>query len=226
MAKGGGKRTYTRDSKGRFASGGGKSGALKGGTLTARTSLRRSKAKATPDASRQQAGAVTRAKAKLSSAMASSKRRGPVMAGVIRGKAANQVMRQAAKARAAAGYAAEAVAKKRGWNQDSQDAAFLRAAKKHRTNLAARFAASGKKTASKKAAKPASRPVEPMAKKAALAKAAPKRTSKGSGGMNVAAGRKAKEKWEMKRANQRFKKTSLPAAYSPKQTRKLRRVGV
>ena len=225
MAKGG-KRSYTRDSNGRFASGGGKSGATKGGTLAARSSLKRSKAKNVPGASRQQAGAVTRAKGKLSSAMESSKRQGPAMAGVIRGKAANQVIRQAGKARAAAGYAAEAAAKKRGWNQDSQDAAFLRAAKKQRANLATRFAASGKKTAPKKAAKP----TEPMAKKiapakAAPTKAAPKRTPNGSGGASVAAGRKAKEKWEMKRANQRFKKSPLPAGYSPKQTRKFRRVG-
>ena len=134
MAKGGGKRSYTRDSNGRFASGGGKSGATKGGTLAARSSLKRSKAKNVPGASRQQAGAVTRANAKLSSAMKSSKRTGPAMAGVIRGKAANQVIRQAGKARAAAGSAAEAAAKKRGWNRDSQSAAFLRAAKKQRAN--------------------------------------------------------------------------------------------
>ena len=48
MAKGGGKRAYTRDSNGRFASGGGKSGAMKGGTLAARSSLKRSKAKNVP----------------------------------------------------------------------------------------------------------------------------------------------------------------------------------
>jgi hypothetical protein len=180
MAKGGGKRTYTRDSNGRFASGGGRSGAMKGGTLAARSSLKRSKAKNVPGASRQQAGAVTRAKSKLSSAMESSKRQGPAMRGVIRGSAAKKAKADASSA----------------------------TSKGRSKELVKQFLASGKKAA------------KPMAKKAA-----PKRTPKGSGGTSVAAGRKAKEKWEMKRANQRFKKSPLPAGYSPKQTRKLRRVG-
>jgi hypothetical protein len=185
MAKGGGKRSYTRDSNGRFASSGGKSGATKGGTLAARSSLKRSKAKNVPGASRQQAGAVTRAKSKLSSAMKSSKRTGPAMAGVIRGGAAKKAKADASSA----------------------------TSKGRSKELVKQFLASGKKAA------------KPMAKKAAPAKAAPKRTPKGSGGTSVAAGRKAKEKWEMKRANQRFKKSRLPAGYSPKQTRKIRRVG-
>jgi hypothetical protein len=79
MARGGGRRNYTRDSSGRFAStpGGGPSrppkprrGALKpgGGTLTARARLKAARAKLTPGASRQQKAAVTRAANRLKAA--------------------------------------------------------------------------------------------------------------------------------------------------------------
>jgi hypothetical protein len=75
------------------------------------------------------------------------------------------------------------------------------------------------------AAKPAA--AKPMAKSApeqsAPAKAAKKRKPQ-MGGSSVAAGRKAKDKYQMKRANQRFKKTSLPADYAPKWTRKRTKV--
>ena len=218
MAKGGGKRTYTRDSNGRFASGGGKSAALKGGTLAARSSLKRSKAKDVSGASRQQAGAVTRAKAKLSSAMASSRRKGPAMPGVLRGGIARRAKADANKEFNKSYESVRAKGK-------SPTEAYSATSKSRGKKLAKQFLASGKKASAKKAVKPVSKPAEPMAKKTAPAKVAPKRTPKGSGGTSVAAGRKAKEKWEMKRANQRFKKTSLPAGYSPKQTRKIRRVG-
>lgn len=218
MAKGGGKRSYTRDSNGRFASGGGKSGAMKGGTLAARSSLKRSKAKDMPGASRQQAGAVTRAKTRLSSAMESSKRQGPAMRGVLRGKTAKRAKADATKEFVKSYETSRAKGK-------SPTEAYTATTKERGKKLAQKFAASGKKTAPKKAAKATPKTVEPMAKKSAFLKAAPKRTPKGSGGMSVAAGRKAKEKWQMKRANQRFKKSPLPAGYSPKQTRKLRRVG-
>jgi hypothetical protein len=222
MAKGGGKRTYARDGNGRFASGGGKSAALKGGTLAARSSLKRSKAKDVSGASRQQAGAVTRAKTKLSSAIASSKRKGPAMSGVLRGGIARRAKADANKEFNKSYESARAKGK-------SPTEAYSATSKSRGKKLAKQFLASGKKASAKKAAKPAAKPMEPMAKKAAPAKAAPakaapKRTPKGSGGTSVAAGRKAKEKWQMKRANQRFKKTSLPADYSPKQTRKIRRV--
>jgi hypothetical protein len=170
MAKGGGKRTYTRDANGRFASSGSKSGAMKGGTLAARSSLKRSKAKNVPGASRQQAGAVTRAKSKLSSAMESSKRQGPAMRGVIRGGAAK-------KAKAASPATSKGRSKE----------------------LVKQFLASGKKARAKKSTKPA---------------------MKESGGASVAAGRKAMDKWKMKQALRRFKKTPLPPYYSPKNVRK------
>ena len=87
MAKGGGKkRTYVRDGNGRFAStpGGGKP-ALKGGTLTKRSSLKNSRAKlkakdaADPSirntlSTRSQKGAVTRGNKALRAAKASSQR--------------------------------------------------------------------------------------------------------------------------------------------------------
>jgi hypothetical protein len=87
MAKGGGKRSYTRDSNGRFAStpGGGKSAALKGGTLSKRSSLKGSRAKlaakdkADPSirntlSTRAQKGAVTRGNKALRAAKAASQR--------------------------------------------------------------------------------------------------------------------------------------------------------
>lgn len=176
MAKGSGKRTYTRDSNGRFASGGGKSGAMRGGTLAARSSLKRSKAKDDlPGASRQQAGAVTRAKTRLSSAMESSKRQGPAMRGVLRGKIAKRAKADANKEFIKSYETSRAKGK-------SPTEAYTATTKERGKKLAQKFAASGKKTAPKKAAKATPKPVEPMAKKAAPAKAAPKRTPKGSGG--------------------------------------------
>jgi hypothetical protein len=88
MAKGGGKkRTYVRDGNGRFAStpGGGKSAALKGGTLSKRSSLKGSRAKlaakdkADPSirntlSTRAQKGAVTRGNKALRAAKAASQR--------------------------------------------------------------------------------------------------------------------------------------------------------
>jgi hypothetical protein len=88
MAKGGGKkRTYVRDGNGRFAStpGGGKSAALKGGTLSKRSSLKSSraklKAKDAADPSirnalsiRSQKGAVTRGSKALKAAKVASQR--------------------------------------------------------------------------------------------------------------------------------------------------------
>ena len=88
MAKGGGKkRSYVRDGNGRFAStpGGGKSAALKGGTLGKRSSLKGSKAKlaakdkADPSirntlSTRAQKGAVTRGNKALRAAKAASQR--------------------------------------------------------------------------------------------------------------------------------------------------------
>lgn len=86
MAKGG-KRTYVRDGNGRFAStpGGGKSAALKGGTLGKRSSLKGSRAKlkakdaADPSirntlSTRAQKGAVTRGNKALRAAKAASQR--------------------------------------------------------------------------------------------------------------------------------------------------------
>lgn len=77
MARGGKQRTYARDAKGRFASTGGgkKDGALKGGTLAQRSSLRRSRTKATANPSPQQRGAVTRGSRKLAAAKAGAQRR-------------------------------------------------------------------------------------------------------------------------------------------------------
>ena len=88
MAKGGGKkRSYVRDGNGRFAStpGGGKSAALKGGTLSKRSSLKGSRAKlkakdaADPSirntlSTRAQKGAVTRGNKALRAAKAASQR--------------------------------------------------------------------------------------------------------------------------------------------------------
>ena len=102
MAKGGGKRrTYTRDASGRFASspgGGGRGKAttsrsprraarrpqVTGGTLAARSSLRRSRAKlqATPTAAQQ--GAVTRGTKRLRDARRTATRRMAGPAGVLR----------------------------------------------------------------------------------------------------------------------------------------------
>ncbi len=99
MAKGG-KRTYTRDASGRFASspggGGGKASTSRsprraarrpqvtGGTLAARSSLRRSRAKlqATPTAAQQ--GAVTRGTKRLRDARRTATRRMAGPAGVLR----------------------------------------------------------------------------------------------------------------------------------------------
>ena len=90
-------RTYTRDSRGRFASGGGggQGGGGKGkakgpmGALSARTSLRRSREKLAANPSSAQKGAVTRASRKLAEARKAAqrtmpKRGGP--AGVMKGK--------------------------------------------------------------------------------------------------------------------------------------------
>lgn len=57
-------RTYKRDSRGRFASTG-SSGKVTGGTLAARSSLKRSRAKAAANNSPQQRGAVTRGSRRL-----------------------------------------------------------------------------------------------------------------------------------------------------------------
>jgi hypothetical protein len=65
--------------------------------------------------------------------------------------------------------------------------------------LMKRFLASGKKARAKKSTKPA---------------------MKESGGASVAAGRKAMDKWKMKQALRRFKKTPLPPGYTPRNTRK------
>lgn len=67
-------RTYKRDSRGRFAGGGG--GATRGkGTLAARTSLKRSRAKLEQAPSAAQRGAVTRGQNKLRTAQAESRTR-------------------------------------------------------------------------------------------------------------------------------------------------------
>lgn len=77
MARGGKRQTYARDARGRFASTGGskRDGALKGGTLQARSSLRRSRAKAAASPSPQQRGAVTRGSRKLAAAKVGAQRR-------------------------------------------------------------------------------------------------------------------------------------------------------
>jgi hypothetical protein len=77
MVRGGKRQTYVRDARGRFASAGGgkKDGALKGGTLAQRSSLRRSRAKAAASPSPQQRGAVTRGNRKLQSVKAAAQRR-------------------------------------------------------------------------------------------------------------------------------------------------------
>ena len=68
-------RTYKRDSRGRFAGGGG-GGAIKGkGTLAARSSLKRSRAKLAGAPSAAQRGAVTRGSNKLKAAKAASRTR-------------------------------------------------------------------------------------------------------------------------------------------------------
>lgn len=41
-----------------------------------------------------------------------------------------------------------------------------------------------------------------------------------SGGSSVAAGRKAQQRYKMSQANARFKKSSLPGQYSPRNTRR------
>jgi hypothetical protein len=70
-------RTYKRDSRGRFAGGGGGGGgATKGkGTLAARSSLKRSRAKLASAPSAAQRGAVTRGSNKLKAAKAASRTR-------------------------------------------------------------------------------------------------------------------------------------------------------
>ena len=103
MARGRGRQQYTRDNSGRFSStpGGGPSrsagkvaarkkarAAATGGTLAARSSLRRSRSKLAERATAAQRGAVTRGSRKLRAAQAAATRRiggaGPA-AGVMRG---------------------------------------------------------------------------------------------------------------------------------------------
>lgn len=68
-------RTYKRDSRGRFAGGGG-GGATKGkGTLAARTSLKRSRAKLQQSPTAAQRGAVTRGQNRLRAAQSESRAR-------------------------------------------------------------------------------------------------------------------------------------------------------
>lgn len=71
-------RSYRRDSRGRFSGGGG-GGKPKatGGTLGARSSLRRSRAKAAANPSPQQRGAVTRGTKKLATARAGARQAMP-----------------------------------------------------------------------------------------------------------------------------------------------------
>ena len=80
MARAG--RTYNRDSRGRFASGGGSSGPRRGakqagGTLKARVSLAKSKAKLAANQTSAQRGAVTRASRKLAEVRKQSLRKMP-----------------------------------------------------------------------------------------------------------------------------------------------------
>jgi curved DNA-binding protein CbpA len=166
MARGGGRRTtYVRDNSGRFAStpGGGppkrstpasrraaakKDGALKGGTLAARSQLRASRAKTTPAASRQQRGAVTRASRRLASAVAASKRQGPAMPGVLRGTTAKRAKADAGKAFTRAYDTARAKGK-------SLSDAYSSASKDRKAKLTKQFLSSGKKKEAKKTTKPA-----------------------------------------------------------------------
>lgn len=71
-------RSYRRDSRGRFSGGGGGKPKATGGTIGARSSLRRSRAKAAANPSPQQRGAVTRGTKKLASARSEAKREMPV----------------------------------------------------------------------------------------------------------------------------------------------------
>ena len=70
-------RSYRRDSRGRFSGGGGGKPKATGGTLGARSSLRRSSAKAAANPSPQQRGAVTRGTKKLATARSEAKRQMP-----------------------------------------------------------------------------------------------------------------------------------------------------
>lgn len=85
-------RTYTRDARGRFASGGGGAGArpkATGGTLGARASLRRSRAKLTTNQSSAQRGAVTRGNRKLAAVKLEARRKIPAAnrpAGTMQGR--------------------------------------------------------------------------------------------------------------------------------------------
>jgi hypothetical protein len=46
-----------------------------------------------------------------------------------------------------------------------------------------------------------------------------KGSGRASGGSSVAAGRKAKARYQMQQANKRFKSTSLPSSYAPRFTK-------
>lgn len=164
---------YVRDASGRFAStpGGGasglgaarkarspgasrKAGAMAGGTLAARSSLRASRAKAaasfTP--SPQQRGAVTRANRKLTTAQAQSRRTGLNAApGVIRGKAGQQAKRLARKERSRAGLVAMTAAKK-AKTTDAMLKAYGKGVKQRGAKMLRDFQASGKKAAPKSTA--------------------------------------------------------------------------
>lgn len=190
-----------RDASGRFASGpgGGKGGlaaarkasspgALRktakpkatGGTLAARTSLKKSRAKLNLNDSPQQESAVTRANRKLASAIKSSRKGGLSVRGVISGKAARQVRSQAALAREKAGLAAEASAKKRGWGKDAQRDAFMRGVKKQRSDALKRFMASKQKTTPKSKGKSAQAAQKTKPIKANAASKTPSASKKGA----------------------------------------------
>jgi hypothetical protein len=163
---------YVRDASGRFSSTPGgasglgasrkarspgakrKSGAMTGGTLAARSSLKASRAKAaasfTP--SPQQRGAVTRANRKLTATQAQSRRTGLNAApGVIRGKAGQQAKRLAQKERSRAGLAAMTAAKK-AKTTDANLNAYGKGVKQRGAKMLRDFQASGKKTAPKSTA--------------------------------------------------------------------------
>lgn len=44
-------------------------------------------------------------------------------------------------------------------------------------------------------------------------------SGRGGGGRSPSAGRKARDAYKMKQANERFKKSNLPASYAPKYTK-------
>lgn len=154
MAKGG--RTYTRDARGRFASSGGGASAkgsrkkaaakkpeVTGGTLAARTSLRKSRAKMEDSPTGQQRGAVLRGNRKLTATIASSKRSGITKANVIQGGIARKAKAQANRNRTEAGVKAYDAANKRGAKFEARMSAYDRGKKQFGEKMAKRFAASG-----------------------------------------------------------------------------------